>query len=63
MKPLVSLLRTMSIKTGFILGIAIFLIFVLFKNQIANATFQIIFVVAFILAEITIIALVFRRLR
>jgi len=53
----------MSIKTGFILGIAIFLIFVLFKNQIANATFQIIFVVAFILAEITIIALVFRRLR
>jgi len=53
----------MSIKTGFILGIAIFLIFILFRNQIKDDTFQIIFALGFVLSEVAIIILVSKKLR
>jgi len=53
----------MSIKNGFILGIAIFLIFILFRNQIKDDTLQIIFALAFVLSEVVIIFLVSKKLR
>jgi len=53
----------MSIKYAFILGIAIFLIFILFRNQIKDDTLQIIFALGFVLSEVTIIILAARKLR
>jgi hypothetical protein len=53
----------MSIKNGFIAGIIIFLLFILFKGSIKNDTAQMVFAVAFVLAEITVITLVVRNRR
>lgn len=53
----------MSIKTGFALGVALFLIFILFKNQIYNDALQILFAIMFVLSEVIIITLVARKLK
>jgi len=53
----------MSIKNAFISGIAIFLIFILFRNQIQDSTLQIVFALGFVLAEVVIIILAARKLR
>ncbi|MBT0811092.1 hypothetical protein KIH41_07355 [Litoribacter ruber] len=53
----------MSIKTGFIAGIVVFLAFILFKNTIQDDTGQMVFAIAFVLAELLIIGLVYRNYR
>ncbi|WP_194777065.1 hypothetical protein [Pararhodonellum marinum] len=53
----------MKIKTGFILAIVVFLVFILFKGSIKNDSAQLLFVGVFILAELVIILLVAKELK
>ncbi|WP_185974404.1 hypothetical protein [Litoribacter populi] len=53
----------MSIKAGFISGIIVFLTFILFKNTIEDDTMQMVFAISFVLAELLIIGLVYKKIR
>ncbi|MDN3669679.1 hypothetical protein QWY93_10120 [Echinicola jeungdonensis] len=54
---------SMTIKAGFIGGIAIFLLFILFKGSISSDKSQLIFTLTFILLELIIIGSVAIRKR